>query len=173
MNFASKVASRLNAAAGLAACAALVVMMLIAVVDVVLRTVFSAPLMAASEVIEIAMVLTIFLIYPRVSFKGMHISIDLLDAAMPDAARRVQHVLAALLGAAVFFAVAWRIGHLGADAWASEEVTGILGVPLGHVYAFICAMSVVTAGSFLATLPAAFCRGAFIHPSMPLDEVSE
>ena len=75
--------------------------------------------------------------------------------------------------AAVFFAVAWRIGHLGADAWASEEVTGILGVPLGHVYAFICAMSVVTAGSFLATLPAAFCRGAFIHPSMPLDEVSE
>lgn len=173
MNFASKAAARLNAAAGLAACAALAVMMLIAVVDVVLRTVFNAPLMAASEVIEIAMVLTIFLMYPRVSARGMHISIDLLDEFMPDPARRVQHVFAALLGAAVFMAVAWRIGHLSADAWASEEVTGILGVPLGHVYAFICAMSALTACSFLATLPAAFCRGPFVHPSMSLDEVPE
>ena len=60
-----------------------------------------------------------------------------------------------------------------ARAYAAFGLAVILGVPLGHVYAFICAMSVVTAGSFLATLPAAFCRGAFIHPSMPLDEVSE
>lgn len=155
------------------ACAALFMMMTVAVVDVIGRSVFGKPIGPASELIELAMVVTIFLVYPIVSRKGMHISIDLLDSITPDPLRRAQHVLSALLGAAVFVAVAWRIGYLATDAWSSGEVTGILGMPLGYVYGFIAVMSVVTALAFLSLLPQAFAPGEFVHPSLPIDEVPE
>lgn len=173
MRILDKLRRGLAAAAGGAACAALFVMMVVAVVDVVLRTLFNRPLAAASELIEIAMVATIFLVYPLVSWKGMHISIDLLDDLMPDLLRRVQHVLAALLGAAVFAAVAWRIGFLAREAWSSSEATGVLGIPLGHVYAFICALSTVTSLTFLCLVPRAWARGPFRHASQPLEELPE
>ncbi|WP_374665876.1 TRAP transporter small permease [Ramlibacter sp.] len=173
MRLIDKLRGGLAAAAGGTACAALFVMMVVAVVDVVLRTVFNKPLAAASELIELAMVATIFLVYPLVSWKGLHISIDLLDSWMPDVARRIQHVLAALLGAAVFTAVAWRVGFLAREAWASNEVTGVLGVPLGHVYAFICGFSGVTSLTFLALVPRAFARGPFRHATLAIDEVPE
>ncbi len=163
----------LTAAMGGVACAALFLMMTVAVVDVIARTFFSKPIGPASELIELAMVLTIFLVYPIVSRKGMHISIDLLDSFTPDPLRRAQHVLSALLGAAVFVAVAWRIGFLATDAWSSGEVTGVLGLPLACVYGFISVMSVVTALTFLSLLPQAFARGEFVHPSLPIDEVPE
>jgi|APLak6261687868_1056178.scaffolds.fasta_scaffold00895_7 TRAP-type C4-dicarboxylate transport system permease small subunit len=162
-----------QAAMGSVACAALFVMMTVAVVDVVARTAFNKPFGAASEVIELAMVATIFLVYPIVSYKGMHISIDLLDSLVPDPLRRAQHVLSALLGAAVFAAVAWRIGYLAREAWSSSEVTGVLGVPLAYVYAFICLMSVVTGMTFLGLLPQALAKGEFVHPSLPIDEAPE
>lgn len=162
-----------QAAMGSVACAALFVMMTVAVVDVVARTVFNKPFGAASEVIELAMVATIFLVYPIVSYKGMHISIDLLDSLVPDPLRRAQHVLSALLGAAVFAAVAWRIGYLAREAWSSSEVTGVLGVPLAYVYAFICLMSVVTGMTFLGLLPQVLAKGEFVHPSLPIDEAPE
>jgi TRAP-type C4-dicarboxylate transport system permease small subunit len=155
------------------ACAALFMMMTVAVVDVIGRSVFGKPVGPASELIELAMVVTIFLVYPIVSRKGMHISIDLLDSITPDPLRRAQHVLSALLGAAVFVAVAWRIGYLATDAWSSGEVTGVLGMPLGYVYGFIAAMSVVTALAFLSLLPQAFAPGEFVHPRLPLDEAPE
>ncbi|MGE0097229.1 MAG: TRAP transporter small permease [Hydrogenophaga sp.] len=158
---------------GSVACAALFVMMTVAVVDVIARTVFSKPIGPASELIELAMVVTIFLVYPIVSRKGMHISIDLLDSITPDPLRRAQHVLSALLGAAVFVAVAWRIGYLATDAWSSGEVTGVLGLPLVYVYGFIALMSVVTTLAFLSLLPQAFSPGEFEHPRLPIDEVPE
>lgn len=173
MSTTSKVAGGLRAVMGGAACAALLVMMVIAVFDVVARTAFNKPLAAASELIELSMVATIFLVYPLVSAKGMHISIDLLDAHLPDVVRRAQHVLANLLGAAVFAAIAWRIGYLAQGAWESSEVSGVLGIPLGHVYASICVLSSVTTIAFVLTLPLAFRRGEFVHPSMPIDEVPE
>lgn len=173
MSKLDKARAWLSAAAGGAACAALFVMMVVALVDVVARTVFNKPLAAASEVIEIAMVATIFLVYPIVSSKGMHISIDLLDGVMPQPVQRAQHVLSALLGAAVFAAVAWRIGYLAIDGWSGSEVTGVLGIPVAGVYAFVCCMSVVTCLAFLALIPRAFARGEFAHPSLPIDEVPE
>lgn len=173
MKVALKVRAWLAAAAGGAGCAALFVMMLVAIVDVVFRTGFNRPIAAASEVIELTMVLTIYLVYPQISAKGMHISIDLLDSLMPDVVRRAQHILLALLGAAVFAAVAWRIGYLAREGWASKEMTGVMGIPLGHIYAFICLMSAVTSLTFLALLPQAFARGPFVHPSMAIDEVPE
>lgn len=164
---------RAHAAMGGVASAALFVMMTVAVVDVVARTVFNKPFGAASEVIELAMVLTIFLVYPIVSYRGMHISIDLLDSVVPEPLRRAQHVLSALLGAAVFAAVAWRIGYLAREALSSSEVTGVLGMPLAWVYALISLMSVVTAFTFLGLLPQAFARGEFVHPTLPIDEAPE
>lgn len=155
------------------ACAALFVMMTVAVVDVIARTVFNKPFGAASEVIELAMVATIFLVYPIVSYKGMHISIDLLDSLTPEALRRVQHVLGALLGAAVFGAITWRIGYLAREAWSSSEVTGVLGVPLAYVYAFVSVMAAVTGVTFLGLLPQAFAKGEFVHPCLPIDEAPE
>jgi TRAP-type C4-dicarboxylate transport system permease small subunit len=160
-------------AMGMAGCLSLFVMMSVALVDVIARNLFQKPVPAASEIIEITMVLSIFLLYPTVSYKGMHISIDLLDQHMPDLVKRLQHVLAAFLGVCVFAAVAYRIEFLAADAFSMGEVTGVLGIPLGLVYRFISVMSVIAAVAFAATIPFAFTRGRFEHPTMPVDEIPE
>lgn len=158
---------------GAVGCVALFVMMVIALVDVVARNVLNKPVPAASEIIELAMVLTIFLIYPAISFKGLHISIDLLDRLLPEGVKRLQHVVVALLGIGVFCAIAWRVRFLATEAMSSGELTGVLGVPLGYVYGFISVMAVVASFAFAATIPAAFASGRFEHPTMPIDELPE
>src|SRR5690606_4674284 len=149
---------------------ALFALMLVAVVVVVARTLFNSPLAAASEVLEVVMVATIFRGYPLITREGVHISTELLDSVMPDRLRRAQHVLAALLGAAVFAAITWRIGYLSIDGWAGSEVTGVLGIPVPWVYAFICALSAGTCLTFLMLVPQAFARGPFVHPTRPVEE---
>lgn len=143
----------------------LLLMMFVSVIDVAGRNLFGAPLPGGSEWIEFAMVVTVFLLYPRVAYKGLHISIDLFDGLTSEIVKRVQSFLADVLGVAVFAAIAVRLWILGDRAATYGDVSAVLMVPLSYVFWFMAALSAVTAIAFLARVPRAFRRGHFSFTS--------
>lgn len=143
------------------ACIVLFLMMLVSVVDVVGRNLFQYPIPGSSELIEFAMVATVFLIYPRVAYRGTHISIDLFDRFMNETAQRVQFLVGNVLGAFLFGAIAWRLRVLADRAAEYNDVTGYLEMPISVIFWFMTIMSAVTALAFVAKVPAAFRRGPF------------
>ncbi|WP_417616228.1 TRAP transporter small permease [Oceanisphaera sp.] len=69
----------LNLLAGLM----LLLMMLITAVDVVGRYLFNTPLVGGSELIEIMLAASIFLILPTITWRQEHVSVDLIEPWLP------------------------------------------------------------------------------------------
>lgn len=151
----------LGKAIGVVACIVLFLMMLLSTIDVIGRNFFGAPILGASELVELAMVITVFLIYPRVAYRNVHVSVDLFDPFMNDIVRRMQSVVANLLGAFMFGLISWRLAIFGVRAAEFRDVSGSLQVPMSYVYWFMAIMSAVTAISFLLNMRSAFRRGPF------------
>lgn len=152
---------KLGKAVGVGACVVLFLMMMLTAVDVAGRDLFGLPIPGGSELTELAMVITIFLLYPRLAYRNLHISIDLLDGIMNDVMRRLQYVVANLLGAFLFGAITWRISVMAARAAQDHDITPNLQVPLTYVFWFMVLMSAFTAIAFLMKIPLAFRRGRF------------
>lgn len=79
------------------ACAALLLMMLVVVTDVVLRYVLASPLRGAYDLVQITLVVMVFLGLPRLFVDGSHIAIDLIDHLLPPAGIRFLVRVAAIL----------------------------------------------------------------------------
>ena len=73
---------RADALLGLAASAILLAMMLLTVVDVVARYVFSRPVRGAFEITELMLVVLIFAGLPLVSFSDEHAVMDFIDRVL-------------------------------------------------------------------------------------------
>ena len=122
----------------------------ITLVDVIGRNFFSSPLAPATELTEIALVVITFLLYPQIAFRDEHITVDLLDPFTAPWFKRIQFVLAGLLGALLFGVLAWRLGIQGWRLLGYGETTTILRVPLFILYYFMALMSGLSAIAFLA-----------------------
>jgi len=61
------------------ACVALFALMVMTFFDVVLRSMFNAPIEAATELTRILMAVIVFCVMPVISARGDHISVDLTD----------------------------------------------------------------------------------------------
>jgi TRAP-type transport system small permease protein len=152
---------RLGKAIGVIASIVLFLMMMLSTIDVIGRNFLDAPILGASELVELAMVIMVFLIYPRAAYRNAHVSVDLFDPFMNDIVRRLQSVVANLLGAFMFGLISWRLAIFGVHAAEFRDVTGTLQVPMSYVYWFMAIMSAVTAISFLLNIRSAFPRRPF------------
>lgn len=111
------------------ASAALCVMMLIVVADVVLRAVFNTPIQGAYDVVSISLlVMTMFGIAPVVARRG-EILIDLIDNVLSPSGLRVLAIVATLTGAALFAFFGWAMISPAMDAWRWGERSLELGIP--------------------------------------------
>ncbi|MCC0056232.1 MAG: TRAP transporter small permease [Rhodobiaceae bacterium] len=122
----------------------------ITLIDVIGRNFFSSPLAPATELTEVALVVITFLLYPQIAFRNEHITVDLLDFFLPAWFRRIQFVVAGLLGALLFGVLAWRLGIQADRLFKYGEITAVLKIPLYTVYYFMAVMSALSALAFLA-----------------------
>ena len=79
---------RADALLGVAASAILLAMMLLTVVDVVARYVFSRPVRGAFEITELMLVVLIFAGLPLVSFSDEHAVMDFIDRVLGPRTQR-------------------------------------------------------------------------------------
>lgn len=117
--------------------------------DVVGRYVFNAPITGAYEIVQFLMAGIVAAAMPVVTYRRLHVTIDLLDALLPRAARRVQSVVVDGVCMVVLGGVAWRLWLLGAEHQEYGDVTVFLALPIHPLaYAIAVIMGVAALSSF-------------------------
>lgn len=124
---------------------ALFALMTLTFADVVMRSVFNAPIEAATELIRLGIALTVFSALPVLSARGEHIAVDLLDG--PLARLKLQRwrdaVIALSCGLMLWFP-AGRVVDLAYRARSYGDQTEYLQIPTFYMGMFIAAMTFLT-----------------------------
>lgn len=130
---------------GIIAGAILFAMMALTAVDVFQRYVIGASIRGSFEITELMMVVLIFAGLPLVSLKDEHVTVDLLDHAMPLLVRRVLRVAAHLVCGAALIGMSWLLWRKAGQVVDYGDVTAALRVTLWPFVYFMSALSLVTA----------------------------
>jgi TRAP-type C4-dicarboxylate transport system permease small subunit len=130
----------------LVASVALFMLMVLTFCDVVLRSVFNAPIEAATELIRIAIAIIVFSALPLLSARGQHISVDLLDPlfARLRLTRLRDGIVNIACGVMLYFP-AERVIDLAERARSYGDQTEYLNIPTFYIGWFIAIMSFATA----------------------------
>ncbi len=114
-----------------------VVMMLHVGADIVLRTLFDAPLPATIEVVSrYYMVLVAFLPLAWVERNNGMIAVGLIEGMLPKLARRVSDIMVAMLAAAIYAVMAYTTWLVALDNYDSLSFIVVLNseVPVWPTY---------------------------------------
>jgi TRAP-type C4-dicarboxylate transport system permease small subunit len=128
---------RVEALLGVAASAILMGMMLLTVVDVVARYVFSRPLRGAFEVTELMLLVLIFAGLPLVSFTDEHAVMDFIDRVLGAGGLRGLQRLVQAVSAAFMFLLAWLVWLKADRVWAYRDSTDVLRIVYGPFVYFM------------------------------------
>ena len=129
---------------------ALFALMCLTFADVLMRSIFNAPIEAATELIRIGIALIVFAALPVLSARNGHIAVDLLDGGFRKfRLERVRDAVVALVCAAMLWKPAGRIIDLADRAKSYGDVTEYLQIPTFYLAYFIAAMTYLTALALL------------------------
>ena len=137
--------SRADALLGIVASAILLAMMLLTVVDVIARYVFSRPVRGAFEVTELMLVVLIFAGLPLVSFSEEHAVMDFIDRVMSESTRRLLRRAVEAASAAFMFLLAWVMWFKADRIWAYRDATDVLRILYGP-FVYFMAVTLALAG---------------------------
>ena len=130
----------------LLAAATLFILMVLTFADVIMRSTFSAPIEAATELTRIAMAVIVFSALPVVSGRANHIVVDLLDPLFHRLGiERVLEGLVTLVCGVLLYWPAMRSFDLAARARNYGDLTEYLAIPVFYITWFIAFMTLVTA----------------------------
>jgi len=136
---------RADALLGIAASAILLAMMLLTVVDVVARYVFSRPVRGAFEITELMLVVLIFAGLPLVSFSEEHAVMDFIDRVTGVHARQWLRRAVEAASAVFMFLMAWLMWTKADRIWAYRDATDVLRVLYGP-FVYFMALTLALAG---------------------------
>jgi TRAP-type C4-dicarboxylate transport system permease small subunit len=147
---------------GLIAALLLLCLMAVTCVDVIGRYFLGAPLYGAFEITEMLLASLIFAGLPLVTLRNDHITVDLLDAFVPDSLFRIQHVVICLICFVATAYLAWRLGIYAVAMDRAGETTAQLKFKLAYL---TYAMSLLMALTALSLLVLAMRRPQRHRPS--------
>lgn len=150
-----RIGSLLHWSFGGLAALAIFTLALITFVDVFARYLFNAPIPGAYEISELVMGVMIFAALPVVTWRGSHITIDLLDAITPK-------WISGWRDGVMFLVSSVVVAVLGRELWALAEtfasygdVTEYLRIPIHPTLQAMSLLAWIT--SVLALLAALVC----------------
>lgn len=103
---------------------------LITFVDVVARYIFNAPIPGAYEISELVMGVMIFAALPVVTWRGSHITIDLLDAITPLWISGWRDGFMFTVSSGVVATLGWELWALATTFASYGDVTEYLRIPI-------------------------------------------
>ena len=120
-------------------------MMLLTVVDVVARYVFSRPLRGAFEVTELMLLVLIFAGLPLVSFSNEHAVMDFIDRVLgPRSQLRLERGVQ-LVNALFMFLLTWLVWRKADRIWAYGDTSDVLRILYGP-FVYFMAVTLALAG---------------------------
>ncbi|PYM43726.1 MAG: TRAP transporter small permease [Candidatus Rokuibacteriota bacterium] len=126
-----------DALLGVAASAILLAMMLLTVVDVVARYVFSRPLRGAFEITELMLLVLIFAGLPLVSFADEHAVMDFIDRLLGPRGQGWLERAVQLVNAGFMFLLTWLVWRKADRIWAYRDATDVLRIVYGPFVYFM------------------------------------
>jgi TRAP-type C4-dicarboxylate transport system permease small subunit len=136
---------RADAVLGIGASAILLAMMVITVIDVVGRYVFSRPVRGGFEVTELMLLVLIFAGLPLVSLADEHAVMDFIDRVLsPASQRRLMRAVHALNGGFMVL-LAWLVWKKADRIWAYRDATDVLRILYGP-FVYFMAVTLALAG---------------------------
>ena len=132
------------------AAACLFALMTMTFLDVVLRSAADDPIESATELTRLSMAIVVFASLPMVTWRGGHITVDLLDPVFPRILARLRDILIDLACGLALLWPAKRVWDLAERARSYGDVTEYLGFPQYIPGWFIAAFTLITALTFLA-----------------------
>lgn len=106
----------------------------IATASIFMRWLFSSPLFGDVEMVQIGCTIAVALFLPWCQSRGGHIIVDFFTVRASRATRKRLDGAGALLLAAVFLMLAWRVGAGVADMKANGETSMLLAFPTWITY---------------------------------------
>jgi len=134
-----------DALLGVAASAILLAMMLLTVVDVVARYVFSRPLRGAFEITELMLLVLIFAGLPLVSFADEHAVMDFIDRLLGPRGQGWLERAVQLVNAGFMFLLTWLVWRKADRIWAYRDATDVLRIVYGP-FVYFMAVTLALAG---------------------------
>jgi TRAP-type C4-dicarboxylate transport system permease small subunit len=134
-----------DALLGVVASAILFAMMLLTVVDVVARYLFSRPLRGAFEITELMLLVLIFAGLPLVSFADEHAVMDFIDRLLGARAQGWLERGVQLVNAAFMFLLTWLMWRKADRIWAYRDATDVLRIVYGP-FVYFMAVTLALAG---------------------------
>ena len=134
------------------ACTALFILMVMTFCDVILRSVFNAPIEAATELTRILMAILVFSVLPMISAGKGQIAVDLTDGLF--ARLRLSRIRDALVYLASGIMLIWpikRVWILSERARDYGDVTEYLSIPVFYVGWFITLFTAIAAVAMVVT----------------------
>lgn len=128
------------------------VMMLVTLVDVIGRDLFSAPLPGGFEITELLLASLIFLGLPMVTAENAHVDVDLLDSTVPQFLKPLQSYLIGLINLAAFAVLSWMLWKFALRTYRYEDTTAILEIPFAGLVFLMAACSSLSTLAVLASL---------------------
>ncbi|HTV67852.1 MAG TPA: TRAP transporter small permease [Rhizobiaceae bacterium] len=130
---------------------AMLLIMLVASADVLMRYMFNAPFTWTHELIRLYLVPAIVYLAVSAAFAAnAHIAVDIIQYYISDRARQWTYLVTDALGAVLFAAIAWVAAERAYDEYVSGDV--LSGIILWHVWP---SSAIVAFGSLLLGLRAA------------------
>lgn len=125
---------------------ALFALMVMTFADVVLRSVFNAPIEVAADMTRLLMAVMVFSVLPVLSARGGHISVDLLDGVVARlGVERWRDAATNLFCGAILVWPARRVFDLAERSRSYGDVMEYLGLPLHYIGWVIAALTAITA----------------------------
>lgn len=135
---------------------ALIVEVGVILVDVIGRA-FGHPMYGSQDLITMAMVILVFGAMALCDRNGGHIAVDLFERYYPPLMNRIIDVVAALMGAIIFVALAWAVWESSKLSTMLNLSTNLLRLPKAWFQWALVGFSLLTAfGMALRALELAF-----------------
>ncbi len=118
-------------------------MMFLITADVILRYFFKSPILGSSEMIEFAMIITVFFAVAYTMVQKAHISVDVLTSKLSPRGQSIMAFTTTLVGFCLFALTSWQSVLFALAQWDRGVTSPVLHVPIPPlvlIVAFGCAL---------------------------------
>lgn len=140
--------------------AGLLLVLALIFVSVVMRYIFSTPIVGVNEIVQLASVGIVMLALPWCTAEGAHVGVDVLDQKIGRWGRFLGDVQARAIAALILSVLVWRAALKALDAHEFGDATNMLQMPIWPFYAMIAAGMALSVLVLLAQLIQILREGA-------------
>jgi TRAP-type transport system small permease protein len=116
--------------AGFVGMAALAALMLIPLIDILMRRIFTSALPGAYELSELALGLMVFATLAYCGVRGSHIVVDVITSHLPRKTQGIVDIVILFISSAAMGLMSWQLISRAFTLKAGHEVTTILYIPV-------------------------------------------